>query len=154
MEETTDTVYLRPLDLLLFAGSESVSSLISFIQNRSIEISDKDLPVQTFSHSGIVVTSDILDHPLIDPEKVYVFESTMGGGQYGDEVGNIDDMYNVPGGFLGVQIRDLGKLQKPYLKGESSKMAVARIKDHPFDQEDFNQDEFKKMFYEKIYKKI
>src|SRR3990172_5251695 len=106
---------IRPLDLVLFAGGEMVSSLIKFIEYRTLtDRSGGKVMPEEYSHVGVAVTSDILEHPEVKPGRMYIMESTM-SGKWGQQLGNIDGTTNMCCGFLGVQVRDLMALAPKYL---------------------------------------
>ena len=120
---------LRPLDLLLFAGEDGISGMIRFLQERGIE-SERKINLEStdvFSHVGIVVTSEILDSPLIEEGKIYVWESTI-SGRFGQNVQNVrhED-------FLGVQLRNLDELFPAYDDPPSTWIAVCHLSNNPYD---------------------
>jgi len=120
---------LNPFDLVLFSGSDVISSAIKFAEKR--ELKDMSIyPIQNqigmFSHVGIIVTSDILDHPNVLPGKKYILESTASGA-HGYGVPNIDGKT-----FIGVQIRDLDILIEAYLKPVDNKISIAKLINNPF----------------------
>lgn len=120
-----------PGDLIFFAGSDFVSGFIRFCQKRlAKKVDPKTVPSGTFSHVGMVVTSEILNHPKIIPGHVYVFESTM-SGKLGGNVPNIDGL-----AFFGTQLRDYEILIPKYLasssKDKKCKIAVGKLRNNPF----------------------
>lgn len=114
---------MKPLDLLLFRGSDPFSAFIRFIQN-NMELDSE------FSHAGLIVTRDVL--PQLTQLKhgiKYVWESTCSWSGVSDGTPDI-----VSGsGKLGVQIRDLESVVRGYLKGEGSKIAWCSLKNNPYD---------------------
>lgn len=126
----------KPFDLAFFAGPELVSSGIRLFEK--LLLSDKTggkVAAGAYSHVGMIVTSEILDHPNVLPGNTYIFESTM-GGHYGQQQGNIDNMENVPGGFLGVQIRNLNELVPKYLAEPKTAIAIGALLNNPIDSMD------------------
>ncbi len=136
--QTIDVVksLMKPFDLLLFSSDDYVSEFIKFAQVRElkkpdiisrgeIRISKGDISGgDIFSHVGILVTSDVIDHESIAPGKYYILESTIGG--------NVVDVIN--GKFSrGVQLRDFDDVCKAYLTlGDgSNKIAWAPLLRHP-----------------------
>lgn len=95
---------LKPFDIILFKGHDFVSDLVRLCEEKEI----RRPRAGDFSHSGMVVTSDILDHPRVLPGKVYVWESTM-SGRLTDGVTDIDGR-----SYLGVQLRDLDLVVPAY----------------------------------------
>ena len=118
-------VIASPGDLVLFAGSDFVSSLIRHLENKLAHVPKRGIAAGAFSHVGIVVTSEILDHPNVHPGKLYVWESTM-GGKLGCGVKDVDGNT-----FFGTQLRDLDELAPRYLKSKKSKIAIGRLIKNP-----------------------
>lgn len=113
---------IRPFDIVLFRGTDFVSDAIRWFQRRHLRYSRKN----DFSHCGIVITSEVLDHPNILPGRFYVMESTI-SGRLGQGIPDIDGK-----SFLGVQIRDLEDLIPAYLNGKSQ-IAIGKLKNNPFE---------------------
>lgn len=110
---------MRPLDVLLFRGSDAISDLIATAEREAGDNGGE------FSHAGIVVTHELLPEvPGLLPGKVYVAESTCSftfGGVMGDQPPDV-----VTGrGAWGVQIRDLSELVPSYLGTNPSEAAIA-----------------------------
>jgi hypothetical protein len=102
---------IKSLDLILFRGSDLVSTTILSIESK-VDKTDAQ-----FSHAGIIIRGEDLAPPeaehskkfdWIKPESIYIFESTMSGGLS-------DGVLNVYGkSFLGVQMRDFDQVVKAY----------------------------------------
>lgn len=125
----------KPLDIVLFGGSDFVSDFIKWVtlkkitdslQYKIVTESDQDSEkykhIVVFSHVGLLVDSTILKHPRVEPGKMYVFESTMSGSLGEDGVKNIEGK-----SFLGVQLRNFDKVVKEYLKASKAYIAVAPL---------------------------
>lgn len=121
---------IAPYDLIGFRGGDGISDFISYLET-------KNLGIGTFSHVGMVVTSEILpryqfkgkEFDLI-PGKLYVLEST-----FSYKVPKIMD--NVPDvitgkGKLGVQLRDLEEVIPHYIINSTTKVAWCRLRNNPF----------------------
>lgn len=110
---------IQPLDLVLFKGGDFVSDLIRDLEaDREHGHSRGD-----FSHSGIIVTTEVVTHPAMKPGRLYIMESTA-TGLLGCGIKNIDGQ-----AFFGVQITDFDKLVEAYDGGSSrTRMAVATLK--------------------------
>lgn len=122
---------IKPLDLALFKGGDSVSGLIQFLEKRKLNKTSSagyDVGPGAFSHVGIIVTSEILDDDRLDPNKLYVWESTM-SGSLSDGVCNIEDE-----SFLGVQLRDFDKVLVAYDEDPDSRIAIAHLGDTTFNR--------------------
>lgn len=139
---------LKPLDLLLFKGSEIVSSSIRFLEN--LEVNNND-----WSHCGLVINTSIL--PTIKNGKIgklYVWESTLSGSLN-------DNIYDTEGKTVfGVQIRSLDKVVKAYNK-KNRTIGWAKLKNNPYlKQKNETSNEYKKRFKKlqkamiKIHKKL
>jgi len=114
---------MRPLDLLLFKGDDFVSGLISKLERRGNAKSHAG----DFTHAGIVVNSDILDEPLLEPGKLYILESTI-SGKLGSGVPDIHGR-----SFLGIQIRDLEVLISAYDHPNSTSIAWCPLVNNPIE---------------------
>lgn len=126
--EIRDT--LRPFDLLLFSGGEYVSRFIKYLEVVKLErMTDTPVEPGAFSHVGIVVTSEIIDHPNVKPGKIYIWESVL-SGKFGDGVKNIKDNT-----FFGVQLRDFDSLLPAYDLSNDTRVAVAHLIDNPLDDD-------------------
>ena len=118
---------LQSFDLLLFRGGDFISDFIRFIERRVIRDMDpkliKRIPIKhsNYSHVGMVVKSDILNHPTIKEGEVYIWESTM-SGDYADGVPNID---GVP--YFGVQLRKFDEVMDAYDRPLDTAVAVAPL---------------------------
>ncbi len=146
---------LRPLDLILFSGSDFTSDMIRFFEKRGLKketvidigvASESIPPPGIFSHVGIVVTSDILVHPDILPGKKYILESTISGPR-GFGVPNVENA-----AFFGVQLRDLDLLIPAYLGPKDNKIAIGYLKSTPL--LDLGDKEVIKARFTKLYNDI
>ena len=135
---------LKPFDLVVFSGDDLISNFIRYVELSHLEgfaqaqnlgaISNRELDTtrlkdyngidpkeNLYSHCGIIITSEVLDHPLVKPGKVYIFESTM-GGKYGYGINNVEG-----NSFLGVQLRDFEQVFLEYDIANDTSVAVARF---------------------------
>lgn len=112
---------LRSFDLVLFRGGDFVSDFIRFAEKRQLQKPGSG----DFSHAGIIIKSDVLNHPNVQPGKVYIWESTM-SGKLSDGVYNIDGR-----SFLGVQLRDFDEVVDGYDKPNDTAVAICRLQ-QPF----------------------
>lgn len=125
----------RPLDLLLFRGTDAVSGMISRLQK--CRLGDG-----SFTHVGIVVTSDLWAHPNIVPGQLYVWESTMSMSCFGLTDG-VPDVEHSRGRF-GVQIRSLRAVVQSY----AGTVNWAPLRSNPFADEElrpFVREQFRKI---------
>src|SRR6056297_2929884 len=98
---------IQPLDLLQFRGKDFLSDTIRFAQEWM-------LGDGTFSHSGIVVNKDLMPWlKKLQPNKLYVLESTMSYSLFGMTDGVPDAIRNK--GVFGVQIRLLDEVLEAYI---------------------------------------
>jgi hypothetical protein len=119
---------IRPFDLVLFNGGDTVSS---FIERLSVRAQGKD--ANLFSHVGMIITKDILpDEVNMEYNKLYIFESTA-SGSLGGKVYNIDGKT-----FIGCQIRDFDEVMKSYDSNPKSSIAIRHLKNNPLDVSNIN----------------
>ena len=114
---------LRPFDAIFFGGDAIFSKIVKLTEKHGNYMEG----MNEFSHVGIVVTSDILLHPLILPGKFYILESTW-GGKFGHDVMNIEGNT-----CIGVQLRDLDEVVDAYDKSNQSVIAVSHVIINPLD---------------------
>lgn len=126
---------IRPFDVVFFRGGDAVSDLIRFAQKRGLGTPG----AEDYSHVGMVVTSEILDDPRLEPGKLYIWESTM-SGRLGDGVPNIDGE-----AMLGVQLRDLDEVVRAYDKSKKTAVAFGKVR-HPPDFDDELRRKFTEVF--------
>lgn len=109
---------ITPLDLVLFAGKDLVSSTIRNLQ-------DKKLTIGNFSHVGVIVSSFVLPHiKELQPGEWYVWESTSSLRLPGFE-NEVPDIFGKH--KLGVQIRNLKQVLDVY----NGDIYVAKVKNNP-----------------------
>lgn len=113
---------IRPFDLILFKGGEIISDTIRFLEKTRLGKSAGE-----FSHVGMIVTSEILDHPKIKDNKLYIWESTM-SGDLGEKVKNVENR-----SFLGAQLRDFEEVMKKYDAAKNTAIAWAKLMQNPCD---------------------
>ena len=118
---------IRPFDLICFRGDDFVSTGISKIQEKMLGNGD-------WTHVGMVITTDIIPIKNGKPGKLYVWESTM-SGRLTDGVNNEE----TGASKFGVQIRDLEKVLKAYVKNDITKIAWCKLKKNPLDGENIKQ---------------
>ena len=115
---------IRPFDLVLFRGSDFVSSAIRRMSKAEM---GGRYEAGQFSHVGMIVTRDVLDIPELEPGKLYVWESTV-SGKLGGDVTNIDGK-----AFLGVQIRDFDAVMRSYDNSPKTAVAYSSLIANPID---------------------
>jgi hypothetical protein len=138
---------LRPFDIVLFSGIDVFSDLIKHVELEGLErVKDLDavkagLSPQTeqFSHVGMIVTSDILDDPLVKPGKFYIWESTM-SGKLGYGINDIEGH-----GFLGVQLRNFEQVFLEYDIPNDTSVAIARFLNNPFSSSEADESRCEKI---------
>lgn len=123
---------LRPFDLVAFRGGDLISNLVTTLETYAIGIG-------TFSHVGMIVTSDILPQATANgrcvkliPGKAYLFESTFTYSFAGLGDG-IPDIVTGKADF-GVQLRDLEEVIPRYIIDEQTKVAWCPLKNNPFNE--------------------
>jgi hypothetical protein len=117
--------FLRPFDIILLRGYKAFSKLISLLEKR------KDYPDSgEFTHAGIILTSDVIDHPNMKPGRFYLYESVTANGSLDYGVGDIDGNK----WKWGVQIRDLEELVTSCDRKTSTTIAYCRLIDNPIER--------------------
>lgn len=116
---------IKPLDLIVFRGSEFVSDAISLFQKIT-------LGEGKWTHVGLVVTTDIIPIKNGIPGKLYIWESTMSGKLLGDGANNVE----TNAATFGVQIRDLEDVVDNYDNDADSKIGWCKLKNNPLDKKD------------------
>lgn len=112
---------IRPFDLIFFRGSDFVSGIIAKLQYLFQS-------VDTFTHVGIVIDSSILKFDGMEPNTLYIWESTM-SGFLGDGANKVS------GQTFGVQVRKLADVIENY-KNPRTKIAWAKMKENPLDKKE------------------
>lgn len=111
---------IKPLDCILFRGNELVSKVI-----KKLERSKVNSNYVEYTHCGIVITRDLLDDYRLDPDKLYIWESTMSGKLQ-------NGVYDIDGkAFLGVQIRKLDEVIEAFDKPNDTAVAWLKLKNNP-----------------------
>ena len=96
--------HIKPLDLILFKGGDFVSDLIRLIEYVDLGKNWSD----GYTHSGMIVTKELLNDDRLEEGTLYIWESTI-SGKLGSGVYNIDGK-----SFLGVQLRKFDDVIGPY----------------------------------------
>ncbi len=130
-----------PFDAILFRDDDYISDIIAVLEKYKLNMN-------TFTHIGMVVTSDILPECTIDnkifklkPKKLYVFESTFGYTM----PGIIENVKDISGkGKFGVQLRELEKVIPNYIDSQKTKVAWCKLRNNPYRQKDESNEELLK----------
>jgi hypothetical protein len=117
----------QPLDLILFRGADFVSDTIRLFE-------DAVLKTGQFSHSGVLINSDILPSvPQLEPGRWYVWESTASA------TSGIMEKFTTPvpnaltgKGKFGVQIRDFEDVVTAYLQSSGAAVAWCPLQSNPW----------------------
>lgn len=128
---------IKPLDLIVFRGGDCISDFISELEKECVDTG-------VFTHSGIIVTTEILNIPEIEEGKLYIMESTF---SY-----DIPDIINsgppdimTGHGKFGVQLREFEEVVKDYISNKTTKVAWCNlIKKIEYNEE--TKDKFQKIF--------
>lgn len=121
---------ILPFDLIAFRGGDAVSDLITTLEQNRLKIG-------AFSHVGMVVSSKILssfEGFILDPKKLYVFESTF-SYNIGGVTDGVADVSSKKG-KLGVQLRDLEEVIPTYITDPKTRVAWCKLLNNPFDTKD------------------
>ena len=116
----------KPLDLLLFRGTDFISNTVSIVSRLTTGNGD-------FSHVGLLVNKELL--PTVDclvEGKWYVWESTFTAvGSFLENFSDGIPTVTTGKGKLGVQIRDIELVVKNYT-ASGGKIAWAALKNNPW----------------------
>lgn len=119
-----------PFDTIMFRGGDNISDLIAMLEKY-------ELSMNTFTHIGMVVTSDILPKCIVengefilDHEKLYILESTFSYNVPGFVKG-VNDISTNKGKF-GVQLRELEQIIPSYIQNEKTKVAWCELINNPY----------------------
>ncbi len=113
---------IRDFDLIVFTGSDFVSKTIMSLSKYEL---GKD--AGHYSHVGMIITKNILDHPKMEDGELYIFESTMSGKL-------TDGVLNIEGeSFLGSQIRKFDDVVKAYDSNPDTQVRWCKLLENPLD---------------------
>ena len=109
----------KPLDLIVFRGSEYVSDAIALAQKFRFGSGE-------WTHVGLVITTDLVPIKNGKQGQLYIWESTM-SGPLADGVNSIE----TGKGKLGVQIRSLADVIDKYDASEDSRIGWCELLNNP-----------------------
>jgi hypothetical protein len=115
---------IKPLDLIIFRGSDFVSDTISLVENLGLGNGN-------WTHVGLVVTTDIMPIKNGVKDKLYIWESTIGGNVLGIGLNDIEINKTV----FGVQIRDLEEVVDKYDNNENTRIGWCKLLTNPIDKD-------------------
>jgi len=136
---------ISPFDCILMRGGDLISDVIDVLEKYQ-------LSMNTFTHIGMVVTSDILPKCVVNkhefvlnPDKLYILESTFSYNVPGFVKG-VNDVTTNKGKF-GVQLRELEQIIPFYIHSQKTKVAWCRLLNNPyFNNKQLMQDKFISFF--------
>lgn len=129
--------HIKPLDLILFKGGDFVSDLIRLIEYVDLGKNWSD----GYTHSGMIVTKELLNDDRLEEGTLYIWESTI-SGKLGSGVYNIDGK-----SFLGVQLRKFDDVIGPYDEPNNTCVSWCQLNNSPWDDET-KREELKAKFKE------
>ncbi|KAJ3288523.1 hypothetical protein HDU79_004797 [Rhizoclosmatium sp. JEL0117] len=109
-ELTLGEYVVKPLDAVLFAGSDPVANLIKRIELHEVVPRLHSPFHELWTHAGILVDKTVLPLDCMEDGKMYIFESVFSGqvaGYVYSKVLPVDHVVPPHGNHLGPQIRDL-----------------------------------------------
>ncbi|HEY4480500.1 MAG TPA: hypothetical protein VI821_00195 [Candidatus Paceibacterota bacterium] len=133
---TIDFRKIDTLDLLLFRGADTISTVICNVQQigeivsgraiRDIKNDTEQINDDMWSHVGIAIHGKYIPREFgTKIDKMYVLES-VASGLFGDGLVDVNGDSRVS-----VQIRELDAVVKTYLKPKAAKMAVCKLINNP-----------------------
>lgn len=118
----------KPFDLVFFTSDHYTSLLIR--AGEEIFLNKKDVKMAEYSHVAMIVSKEILNLPELEDNKMYIIESTTLSNKP-------EDCPDIYGNFKsGVQVRDLEKVCQFYSNYPNAKIALAKLKNNPYDEQD------------------
>jgi hypothetical protein len=117
---------IKPFDLILFRGEDFVSDAIRILSYKKLKKAWSD----DYSHAGIIITNQVLDHPALKDDTLYVWESTI-SGKLGQNIFNVDGE-----SFLGTQLRNFDDLIIEYDKPNNTGIAWCQLNNNLYDTAD------------------
>lgn len=119
---------MKPLDMIIFKGSDIVSDTIRYFEK--VKLGNGE-----WSHVGIIINTDVM--PSIKngvKGRLYIWESTASGSLAIDSDGAVD--IESDKGVFGVQIRDLEHVIETYDSHPKTKIGWCVLKNNPIDKRD------------------
>jgi hypothetical protein len=119
---------INSLDLIGFRGDGLISDAISILENFLVGNGD-------FSHVGVALKGECLPSLNLDPNKIYLFESTILNFSLNGDTGTTATR-DVPSGEnkLGVQLRELETAYKEYLTRGECRVAWCPLTHNPLNR--------------------
>lgn len=114
--------HLQPLSLILFRGTGIIGDVIIDLEMDE-DSKKKALKFGNWSHSGLLINSDVMDIKNGKPNTWYVYEMTMSGKLAGDRTPNIETGKSK----FGTQIRELSSVVQSY----PGKICIVHLKNNP-----------------------
>jgi hypothetical protein len=109
---------MASMDLIMFRGDDIVSEVIATIQNHD-----------QFTHAGLVINSNLLPQYNLNPNRLYILESTFSHEIPGMNNGPSDAITGEK--YFGVQLRDLEEVCKAYIRNDKTKIGWYPLKNRP-----------------------
>ena len=117
------------MDIIMFRGDDIISDTIAELQgNNNTKIVEGTGNI-CFTHVGLVIKPDLLPDYNLDPSKLYLLESTYSYEIAGMNNGPADCLTNEQ--FFGVQLRDLEKVCKTYIRNDKTKIGWFKLEKNP-----------------------
>lgn len=107
---------MRPLDVILVKSSLLFPKVIAYTQAFELKCPEKD----TFSHAGIIISRDVVNDNLLEPGKLYLWESCLTHGVY--------SIHHPNKKFLGSQVRPLAETLTTYDEPHNNVVGWLRVK--------------------------
>lgn len=130
---------IRPLDLMVFSGSNFVSKVISKLEAATSPLGDG-----TITHVEVAITREWCSKIKTDTSAMLSWGSTMSGSVLNAETGK---------STFGVQFRVMEDLLLKYLRSPGANVGVCRLLDNPIENADVDK-EFLKAALNGAYKNM
>lgn len=116
----------KPFDILFFRGNSILSDTICALERRGNKVPQSG----DFSHVGMIMTSEVINHPNVLPGKYYLLESTV-NGFLGKAVVDVNGEKK-----SGVHLCDLDNIIQEYDANQLVTIAWGKLINNPFDYTD------------------
>jgi hypothetical protein len=116
--KSLDMMDIKPLDLVLvYGGNNLISRTVSCFEKNLIKTGD-------WTHTGIIITPEIVPIKNGIPGKKYIWESAMGTKEEPRDVETGEVVYNI-------QVKDLEEYVEYVAKNSSMRISVCRLRHNP-----------------------
>ena len=121
-------VGLKAFDLILFKSVDGAGKLITSLEKAKFGESGG-----LFSHTGIIITTEVYSDKNMKDGELYIFESTA-SGRLGGNIYDINSNW-----FIGCQIRNFHDVLKSYTSTPGNRVAFRKVLSNPLETWDIHK---------------